>query len=148
MLHGLDGGFEFEQKNNFYYLHQDLTYDVEQNDDYSTSGFTISLLPPEMVYDVGLQLTITEEGYICYTETGIPAAIAVRADVELAIFDTATSTDTGTLEVHIDFKLRNTLYNPPELIQGGIFPGFTWIIAIPSIFAVAVIGIVYRKKKK
>ncbi len=148
--HALGGGFEFIQKKDFYYLKQTLTYNVEQNDDYSTS-IVISFLngiDPQMVYDDGQQLVINEEGYICYTETGIPAAIAVRADVELTYYDTGTSTNTGTLEVHVDFKLRNPLYNPPELIKGGIFPGYTWLVAIPALFGITIVGIVYRKKKQ
>ncbi len=149
--HALGGSFDFVQKRDFYYLQQALTYDVEDNYDYSSS-FTISLLDgvdPQMVYDDGSRITVNEEGYVCYTEEGIPAAIAVRADVELEYYDSASpASGTGALEIHVDFKLRNPLYNPPELIQGGIFPGFTWIIAIPSLFAVAVAGFVYRKKKK
>ena len=148
--HALGGGFDFVQKRDFYYLQQTLTYDVEDNYDYSSS-IIISLFDgqPQMVYDDGSRITINEEGYICYTSEGIPAAIAVRADVGIEYYDSASpASGTGALEIHVDFKLRNPLYDPPELLQGGIFPGFTWIIAIPSIFAVAVAGIVYRKKKK
>ncbi len=148
--HALGGSFDFVQKRDFYYLQQAVTYDVENNYDYSSS--IISLfdgVQPQMVYDDGSRITVNEEGYICYTEEGIPAAIAIRADVGLEYYDSASpASGTGTLEIHVDFKLRNPLYDPPELLQGGIFPGFTWIIAIPSLFAVAVAGFVYRKKKK
>jgi len=148
--HALGGGFDFVQKRDFYYLQEHVTYDVEENYDYSSSIIISAFLgQPDMVYDDGSRITVEEEGYICYTSDGIPAAIAVRADVELAYYDSASpASGTGTLELHIDFKLRNPLYDPPELIQGGIFPGFTWIIAIPAIFAVAMAGVVYRKKKK
>lgn len=149
--HALGGSFDFVQKRDFYYLQQAITYDVEDNYDYSSS-FIISLfdgVQPQMVYDDGSRITVNEEGYICYTEEGIPAAIAVRADVGIEYYDSASpASGTGALEIHVDFKLRNPLYDPPELLQGGIFPGFTWIIAIPTIFAVAMTGIVYRKKKK
>ncbi|NHJ31361.1 MAG: hypothetical protein FK732_00720 [Asgard group archaeon] len=147
----LAGSFDFVKKRDFYYLQQALNYDVEENYDYTTSSFSISLpslILPGMAYDDGYQLKINEEGYICYTETGIPAAIAVRADVEFAAYDTGTGTGTGTLEVHVDFKLRNPLYNPPELIKGGIFPGFTWLVALPALFTIAVAAIVFRKKNK
>ncbi|MBK5113826.1 MAG: hypothetical protein JJE41_09355 [Candidatus Heimdallarchaeota archaeon] len=149
-FHALGGSFDFVQKRDFYYLQQAVTYNAEENYDYSSS-FIISLfdeIDPQMVYDDGQQLIVNEEGYVCYTETGIPAAIAVRADVEMEFYDTGTATDTGTFEVHIDFKLRNPLYDPPELLQGGIFPGFTWLVAIPSLFMVAVAGIIYSRKKK
>jgi hypothetical protein len=72
----------------------------------------------------------------------------VRADVEFESYYTGNSSSTGTLEVHVDFKMRNPLYNPPELIQGGIFPGYTWIVAIPALFGITIVGVVYRKKKK
>ncbi len=142
MFHTVEAGLALKQKRDFYYFQEAVNINVEENFTWAYSP----LLAPD-VYDIGQTITVEQNGYLCYTETGIGAAIRVRGTVDIAVVDTGTSYDTGTLHVRFDLKLRNPDYNPPELINDNILPGFTWFIAIPTILGLAAIGAIIRRRK-
>lgn len=139
--HAINGNMELASKRDFYYFHEILNIQIEE--DLMTSSFVI----PEMVYDTGSIYSIQEEGYVCYHESGIGAVIRVKADFSVEVYDDGTAFDTGILNVDVDVKLRNHDYDPPEIIGGGILPGFNWIIAIPTLLGIAAIGLIAKKRK-
>jgi hypothetical protein len=139
--HALGGNMELISKQDFYYFYEALNVQIEED------LLTSSPIIPEMVYDTGSIYSIQEEGYVCYHETGIGAVIRVKADFEAEVYDTGTMYDTGIMNVDVNVKLRNHDYDPPEIIKGGILPGFNWIIAIPTLLGLAAIGLIARKRK-
>jgi len=142
MFHTIEAGLALKEKRGFYYFQQAVNVQVENNLTYGTS------IMPEAIYDLGLIINIEQNGYLCYTETGIGAAIRIRATVDVELYDSATvASGTGTLSVDVDFKIRNPNYNPPEIIRDNILPGFTWFIAIPTIIGLAALGAIIRRRR-
>lgn len=140
IFHAIEGGFALKQKGSFYYFQEAVNVQVENN-------LTIGTIMPEVAYDTGATYTLEENGYICYTDTGIGAAIYIRAVIDIEVYDSSTSFDTGTIHGEVDFKIRNPLYNPPEIINNNILPGFTWFIAIPTIIGLAALGAIIRRRR-
>ena len=140
IFHAIEGGFALKQKGGYYYFQEAASVQVENN-------LTIGTVMPEVAYDTGATYTLEENGYICYTDTGIGAAIYIRAAIDIEVYDSSTSFDTGTIHGEVDFKLRNPNYNPPEIINNNILPGFTWFIAIPTILGLAAIGLIIRRRR-
>lgn len=146
VYHSIAGSFELEQKKDYYYFHESIQTDYEENLSYTS---IISIMNPMQLYEEGMHLQVDEEAYICYTETGVAASFHIKADVDLEYYDTenATAEDIGTINANIEIKIRNTDYNPPELIRGGILPGFNWFAVIPALFIVATVSVIIRKRK-
>ena len=140
IFHAIEGGFALKQKGGYYYFQEAANIQVENN-------LTIGSIMPEVAYDTGATYTLEENGYICYTDTGIGAAIYIRAEIDIEVYDSSTSYDTGTIHGEVDFKIRNPNYNPPEIINNNILPGFTWFIAIPTILGLAAIGLIIRRRR-
>jgi hypothetical protein len=146
VFHSVSGGFELSTKKGFYYFYESMQFDIEENLTYST---IITIMGLDQLYEEGYRQTVQEEGYISYTESGICASMHLKVDMDMEYYNTlnATTEGTGTMNVGIEVKLRNVDYDPPELIKGGIIPGFTWMIAFPALLGIAAIGIVIRRKK-
>ena len=142
IFHAIEGGFALKQKRDFYYFQEAVNVQVENNLNYGTS------IMPEVVYDLGLIINVEQNAYLCYTDTGIGAAIRIRATVDVELYDSSTvASGTGTISVNVDFKIRNPNYNPPEIINDNILPGFTWFIAFPAIIGLAAIGAIIRRRR-
>ncbi|NHJ31360.1 MAG: hypothetical protein FK732_00715 [Asgard group archaeon] len=141
IFHSIEAGLELKEKRNFYYFQEAANVQIENN-------MTYGVIMPEAAYLAGAIYTAEQNGYLCYTDTGIGAAIYVRAVVDVEVYDdVGTDYDTGTLHVEVDFKIRNPNYNPPEIINNNILPGFTWFIAIPTIIGLAAIGAIVRRRR-
>ena len=102
-----------------------------------------------MVFDLGVTAIIEQECYFAYTEDGIGAAIRTKADIQATFNNenTVSGFPAGSIHIVIDFKLRNPLYDPPDILRGGFIPGFTWFIAIPALIGIAAVGLINRKRK-
>ncbi len=141
-FHAINGNMELVNKRDFYYFHEIINIQIEE-EMYTSSPPIV----PEMVYDAGGIYSLQEEGYVCYHESGIGAVIRLKADFSVEVYDPSSYYDTGILNVNVDVKLRNHVYDPPEIIGGGILPGFNWIIAIPTLLGLAAIGLIVRRRK-
>ncbi|NHJ49982.1 MAG: hypothetical protein FK733_19475 [Asgard group archaeon] len=146
VVHSAAGGFELETKKGFYYFYESMQFEIEENLTYST---IITIMGLNDIYEEGFKQSLAQEGYISYTETGICASLHVKAEVDMEYYDAlnATADGTGTMRYEIEVKIRNVDYDPPELIKGGIIPGFTWMAAFPALLGIAVIGVIIRKRK-
>lgn len=140
IFHAIEGGFALKQKQDFYYFQEAANVQVENN-------LTIGTIMPEVAYDTGATYTLEENGYLCYHESGIGAAIYIRVAIDIEVYDSGTEFDTGTIHGEVDFKIRNPDYNPPEIINNNILPGFTWFIAIPAIIGLVAIGAIIRRRR-
>ncbi len=140
IFHAIEGGLALKEKRGFYYFQEATNVQVESN-------LTIGSIMPEVAYATGATYTLEQNGYLCYTSTGIGAAIYIRAAIDIEVYDSSTAFDTGTLHVEVDFKIRNPDYNPPEIINNNILPGFTWLIAIPTIIGLAALGAIIRRRR-
>ena len=140
IFHAIDAGTALKEKGGYYYFQEAANVQVENN-------LTIGTVMPEVAYATGATYTLEQNGYLCYTETGIGAAIYIKVAFDIEVYDAGTSFDTGTLHAEVNFKLRNPNYNPPEIINNNILPGFTWFIAIPTILGLAAIGLIVRRRR-
>ncbi len=141
IFHAIEGGLALKQKQDFYYFQEAVNVQVENNLTFGTSVI------PEVAYDTGATYTLEQNGYLCYHETGIGAAIYIRLAIDIEVYDSSTSYDTGTIHAEVDFKIRNPDYNPPEIINNNILPGFTWFLAIPTILGLAALGAIIRRRR-
>ncbi|MHA1879038.1 MAG: hypothetical protein ACTSYG_01465 [Candidatus Heimdallarchaeota archaeon] len=132
---------ELVNKRSFYYFKIAATADVEIN----TTSSSPDLFSINAVYDEEAHLTFDFQGYLAYHESGAGAVIRLQADLT-ADHVNGTGHDMGDFSVSIDFKLRNHDYNPPDIIRGGFIPGFTWLIAIPTLLGLAALGLISRRK--
>jgi hypothetical protein len=141
----IEAGIALKQKRDFYYFQEAVNINVEENYTWAYSP----MLGPD-VYDIGSTIAVEQNGYLCYTETGIGAAIRVRGTVDVELFNAlnASAEETGTMHIEFDFKLRNPLYNPPEIINDNILPGFTWFLAIPTLLGVAAVSVIFRRRRR
>jgi len=148
LFNTIGGNLELLNKRDFYFFREAVTIDIEGNEDYTETTSIIEPYVPQMAYDAGMQITAEEEGYICYDSTGVGAVIRVKADVTVLFYDTVTISglQTGSLTISIDIKLVNPELSAPEILGNNFIPGYTWLVAIPAIFAVAAISI-YRRKR-
>lgn len=147
VYHSIAGSFELETKKGFYYFYEAVEWDIEENLSYSS---IITIMNPNALYVEGMTQHVEQQGYISYTENGICASLHIKADVESEYYDTANATaeGTGTLSIGLEVKLRNVDYDPPELIRGGILPGFTWMAAFPALLGIGIVSIYIRKRKR
>ncbi len=136
--------FGFQSKRGYYYFQQSLDIDIEAN-----LAFTSIKLGINALYDTGIHATVNEKMYFAYHESGVFAGMRIEAVIDVTMYDSASSSGfpAGNVHVEIDFKLRNPDYNPPDAYGGGFIPGFEWLIAIPALMSVAVIGLVSKKRK-
>jgi len=139
VINDIQGGTEMVTKRNFYYFKSAASIDIEIN---TTSSYGPSI---KAAYDEEIHITADYESYLCYHQTGTLAVARTKADLSVD-FVNATGSDMGDLTVNIDIKLRNHDYNPPDIIGGGFIPGFTWMLAIPTLLGVAALGLIRRKR--
>ncbi|NPE08156.1 MAG: hypothetical protein GNW80_07740 [Asgard group archaeon] len=147
-INSIDAQFGVEEKRGYFFLKESIDVDVE----FSTA---LALITPEGFFNPQVDPTIDinailhQEGWIAYSESGVLAGMRIKADVDVTItsdFATISGMPTGTISIDFDFKIINPNYNPPDPIKGGIFPGYTWLVAIPALLAVAAIGLIKRRK--
>ena len=147
-INSVDGTFGVEEKRGYFFLKESLDVDV----DFTTS---LAVITPEGFFNPMIDPTIDinailhQEGWIAYSESGVLAGMRIKLDVDVTItsdFATISGMPTGTISIDFDFKIVNPDYNPPDPIKGGIFPGYTWLVAIPALLAVAAIGLIKRRK--
>jgi hypothetical protein len=144
VINAIGGQLELVNRKDFYYFHEILSVNIDSNLTYST---VVDPFMPEMVYDTNGAYEVDQEGYVCYHESGVGAVIRLQVDFTVTVTDTYSIFDEGTLTVNANVKLRNPDYDPPELMSGGIIPGYTWIIAIPALLSLAALGIIRRKRQ-
>ncbi|NHJ84935.1 MAG: hypothetical protein FK734_05705 [Asgard group archaeon] len=140
-INAIAGTFDILEKKDYFYLKESI--DVDANLEISE---TIAS-PIETNFD--LHGILHEEGWIAYTETGILAGLHVIASLNVEILSsisTYSAAAAGTMSFNIDFKLRNPNYNPYDPIEGGILPGYTWLVSIPALVSLVAIGIIRRRK--
>ena len=143
----IDGTFGVEEKKGYFFLKEliDVNIDITTVLTFPTpEGFLNPMVDPT----IDINTVLHQEGWIAYSESGVLAGIRVKADVDLTITTdyTISGMPTGTVSIDFDFKIINPDYNPPDPIKGGIFPGYTWLVAIPALLAVAAIGLIKRRK--
>ena len=147
-INTVDGQFGVEEKKGYFFLKESLDVNI----DFSTAltlpsleGFFNPMVDPT----IDINAVLHQEGWVAYSESGILAGMRIKADVDVTItsdFATISGMPTGTISIDFDFKIVNPDYNPPDPIKGGIFPGYTWLVAIPALLAVAAIGLIKRRK--
>jgi hypothetical protein len=147
VYHSIAGSFELETKKGFYYFYEAVEWDIEENLSYSS---IITIMNPNELYVEGMTQHVEQQGYISYTEEGICASMHIKVESETEYYDTsnATAEGTGTISFSVEVKLRNVDYDPPELIRGGILPGFTWMAAFPALLGIGVVSIYIRRRKR
>jgi len=143
----ITGNMELKEKSGYYYFRDAIDINIDQNILYSP----VSTAPmvPQGIYDLGLNIIVEQESYICYTSTGVGAVIRLKADVTVTFYDDIPTTgySTGSITVNVDVKLRNPDYDPPELIGNNFIPGFGWLVAFPAIFSIALLTVIRRRRK-
>jgi hypothetical protein len=150
MYHSISGAFSMETKRGYHYFYEAIDWEIEENLTYTTSIF-ISILDLNQAYEEGYHQTVAQEGYMCYTDTGVWAALRVKAEIDVEVYDTnnATAEGTGTMRINVDVKVRNPDYDPPDIIKGGgILPGFNWMIFIPALATITIATVIIRRRKK
>ncbi|MBN1329372.1 MAG: hypothetical protein JXA54_07855 [Candidatus Heimdallarchaeota archaeon] len=148
VVNSIDGSFGILEKRGYFFLQETLDVEITGN---VVLTYTEPLLPsysPQSDPSLIVHAVINQEGWVAYSSDGIIAGM--RTTLNIAV-DFTTNYETysiaaGTMSIVVDFKLRNPEYNPPDPLGGGLIPGFTWLISIPALFSIAVIGIVKRKK--
>lgn len=143
----IDGTFGVEEKKGYFFLKEliDVNVDITTVLALPTlEGFLNPMVDPT----ININAALHQEGWVAYSESGILAGMRIKADVDLTITTdyTISGMPTGTVSIDFDFKIVNPDYNPPDPIKGGIFPGYTWLVAIPALLAVAAIGLIKRRK--
>ena len=133
----------FITKRNFHYFKVTAAADFEIN--LTTPTKVLDTFSIEAAYVDEVRITFNMQSYVAYHDSGPFAAFRLKADFT-ADWINVTGHDQGDLTVNIDIKLRNHDYNPPDVIGGGFIPGFTWLIAIPTLLGVAALGLIRRKK--
>jgi len=143
----IDGTFGILEKRGYFFLQETLDVEITGNLVLTTMPLLPSYNP---MIDSGLVIhaIINQEGWVAYSGDGIIAGVRVTLNVavDLSTDLVSTSLAAGTLSLVVDFKLINPDYNPPDPLGGGLIPGFTWLISIPALLSIAVIGLIRRKK--
>jgi hypothetical protein len=139
----LGGNLELEKDGDYYYFRELFGLNMDQN--YESMS---SVIIPNEVYSMGTNTLVEEEGYLCYHKTGIGAAIRFKADLTINYYAPTTYTggDTGSMTYSINIYLKNPLYNPKDLLGNKFIPGFTWLIAFPALFSIAIITIIRKRR--
>ncbi|MEA2070152.1 MAG: hypothetical protein U9O98_02585 [Asgard group archaeon] len=96
-------------------------------------------------------ISLNSRSWISYSSTGILSGMRTINDIDIeassSVAQQSTEIPTGIVNMDLEMKLMNPEYDSPDAFEGsGIIPGFTWLIAIPAIFFVSTIYIIYRKK--
>jgi len=147
-INTIDGQFGVEEKRGYFFLKESLDVNVDLSTVLALPALE-GFLNPQVDPTIDINVILHQEGWIAYSESGVLAGIRVKADVDVTItsdYATITGMPTGTVSIDFDFKIVNPDYNPPDPIKGGIFPGYTWLVAIPALLAVAAIGLIKRRK--
>ena len=143
----IDGSFSFEEKRGYKFFNEYLGADITAT--LEDLEFIPSYRDTSFALDV--HAILTQYGWISYSEDNIIAGIRAQADLTLEIsseLETLFSgLPTGTITVDLDFKLTNPEYRPPDPLGQGIIPGYTWIVAIPTLLGMAAIGLISRRRK-
>ena len=146
-INTLDGSFGVDQKKGYFFITESLDANVDIETVFSIAPE--GLFNPEVSPTIDISAVLGQEAWVAYSESGILAGFRVKADLDVTITSdlaTISGMPTGTVSIDFDFKVINPDYNPPDPLKGGIFPGFTWLIAIPALLGVAAIGLIKRRK--
>ncbi len=139
----IEGDFFMSEKRGYVYFQESLNAELSYDYEISTSPFSAQFT---LAFDIGV--TIQEEGWLAYHESGLVAGMRMKSDITIEVTtDTSVSgLPTGQLTIRIDFKVENPDFNPPDPLGRGVIPGYTWFVVIPALLSLAAVGLISRRR--
>ncbi|MEA2071267.1 MAG: hypothetical protein U9O98_08255 [Asgard group archaeon] len=133
----------FTESRGYYFMTASMNVDMELN------VSAMMDVPRQEAYTNGSKVVGSMEMYTGYSSGGIIASARMQMDMDMETYgiEGGTAPPSGTMNIDMDMKLVNPQYDPPEPGQGGFIPGFTWLISLPALFAVALAATIIRKRK-
>jgi len=145
-INTIEGSFTFEEKRGYKFFNEYIGADI-------TAELTDALfdLTAQATFALDLHAILNENGWLCYSEDNIIAGFRIKLDATVEITSElgtlVSGLPTGSITIDLDIKLLNPEYKPPDPLGGGVIPGYTWIVAIPTLLGLSALGLISRRRK-
>ncbi|NHJ05850.1 MAG: hypothetical protein EAX90_13570 [Candidatus Heimdallarchaeota archaeon] len=142
----IEGSFSFEEKRGYRFFNEYIGADI-------TAELTDAFLDltAQSTFALDLHAILNENGWLSYSEDNIIAGLRIKLDASIEVTSElgtlVSGLPTGAITIDLDIKLLNPEYKPPDPLGGGVIPGYTWIVAIPTLLGFSALGLISRRRK-